>query len=98
MDLAATWKHCFTNWPADIERRGVIVTTYDEQIAFEGFMTNDSMLMIERRAPDTLGARKVVLPYEKIEALKFTDVIKNRSLQSLGFVDTRPRKPAPVGA
>lgn len=92
MDVTTIWREYFRNWPTDVDRRGILVTNYDEQIPFDGFLASDTMLLVERRAPDTVGARKVLIPYQGILAVKFTDVIKARSFQALGFDEGRPRK------
>ena len=90
-----TWREFFRRWPAEIERRGVVVTSFDEQIPFDGFLTADTLLLLERRTPDTSGARKVLIGYGSIVALKFSDVLKNKSFQAVGFVEPAGRKPAP---
>jgi hypothetical protein len=43
------------------------------------------MLMIERQTPDTVGARKIIIGYDAILAIKLTDVIKPAALAPLGF-------------
>src|SRR5262245_45176852 len=94
LDDASAWRECFRHWPEDVERRGVLVTLLNEQIPFDNFMTSDSMLLVERRTPDTIGARKVIVSYRQIAALKFVDVIKPRSFASLGF-EPPPQKRGP---
>ena len=64
-DVAETWRNCFRQWPSDLERRGVLVTSFGEQIVFDAFATSDDMLLLERKAPDTVGARTVILPLPK---------------------------------
>ena len=86
------WKDFFCNWPAEIPRRGALVTSFDEQISFAGFLTSEAFLLVERQVPDTLGARMVVLPYENVLALKITDVIKPKLLQPFGFEGSLSKK------
>jgi hypothetical protein len=85
-DAAETWRNCFQTWPAEIERRGVLVTSFGEQILFDNFATHDNMLLIERRAPDTVGARTVLIAYQNIQAVKIIDVVKLKTFQAMGFV------------
>ena len=85
MDVAESWRNCFRQWPSDLERRGVLVTSYGEQIVFDAFATSDDMLLLERKAPDTVGARTVILSYQNIQALKIVDVTKAKTFQSMGF-------------
>jgi hypothetical protein len=84
-DSADAWRECFQHWPSELDRRGVLVTTFNEQIPFESFITSDDMLLVERRAPDTLGARVVLVAYQNIQALKIIEVVKLRAFQALGF-------------
>jgi hypothetical protein len=91
-DAAGIWRDCFARWPADMERRGVLVTAFGEQIPFESFSTSPDLLLIERRAPDTVGARTVIVPYQNIMGLKLVDVIKARTFQALGFTVPAARK------
>ncbi len=87
MDPTSAWQDCFRRWPADLERRGIVVTTFDEQILFEGFAASENLLLLDRKIPDTLGARKILIPYGQILALKITDVVKMKAFQALGFED-----------
>ena len=54
-DVAQSWRNCFRQWPSDLDRRGVLVTSFGEQIVFDAFATSDDMLLLERKAPDTVG-------------------------------------------
>jgi hypothetical protein len=85
VDDAQYWKDFFRSWPAAIDRRGVIVATFGEQIPFDSFMPGDKLLFLDRSVPDTIGARKIVIPYQNIAALKLTDVVKNKLFIPLGF-------------
>ncbi|HUY33942.1 MAG TPA: hypothetical protein VMV69_14440 [Pirellulales bacterium] len=86
MEPNTNWRQCFQKWPKDVPPRGVLVTNYDEQIPFEGFMAGDTMLLVERKTPDTAGARKVLLPYDHVLAVKLVDVVRGKSFEELGFV------------
>jgi hypothetical protein len=90
MDATEIWRDCFQQWPPEIARRGVIVTSFQEQIPFDGFAASEQMLLIERRAPDSVGARMVMIPYQNILALKIVDVLRAKSFSQLGFVAPTP--------
>lgn len=92
LDAAESWRNCFRQWPEELERHGVLVTSFGEQIVFDGFAASDDLLLLERRTPDTAGARKVLVAYQSIQALKIVDVVKMKSFQSLGFAIPPPRK------
>ncbi|MGQ9575998.1 MAG: hypothetical protein ACUVUC_11845 [Thermoguttaceae bacterium] len=82
------WKRFFTDWPAEMPRRGVLVTTFQEQVPFDGFLTSGEFLLIERQVPDPLGGRAVILPYQYVAAVKLTEALRPKALRSLGFEGT----------
>jgi hypothetical protein len=86
MDAAEAWRKCLTDWPADVARRGVLVTAYGEQIPFDSFTVSPEMLLVERRTPDVVGARAVLIAFEHIQSVKIVDIIKPKSFAPLGFV------------
>lgn len=86
MERDAAWKNFFQNWPKELPPRGVLVTSYNDQVSFDGFLSNDTMLLVERKTPDTSGARKVLLAYADIVTLKFTDVVRGKLFEAAGFV------------
>jgi len=86
MDVSArSWKGFFCTWPSEIARQGLLVTSFGEQVSFSGFMTSETFLLIERKTPDPVGARAIILPYDEVVALKITDVLKPKALRSFGF-------------
>jgi hypothetical protein len=92
MDAAETWRRCFTEWPAEVDRRGVLVTAFGEQIPFDAFAAGPEMVIVERRAPDTVGGRTVLVPYPYIQAVKIVSVVKLKAFQGLGVEVSPPRK------
>ena len=85
MDAAAVWKDFFRNWPVDLPQRGIVVTRFDEQIPFQGFLVSDAFVILERTTPDSLGSRKVLFPFENIEALKIVDPTRDKVFTAAGF-------------
>jgi hypothetical protein len=83
--LQSAWKTLFDHWPAEMPRRGMLLTSLNEPIPFNGFMTGEDFVVLSRPAPDSLGARTVLLPYGNLAALKITDVIKSKAFQAAGF-------------
>lgn len=94
MNDAAAWKTLLDTWPAGVARSGVLITTLNEQIPFEGFMHSEQFIMVERKTPDTLGARKVVVPLSGISTLKFTEVLSAQAFGPWGFAGTVGAKKA----
>ena len=90
-DAAETWRNCFDKWPPEMARRGVLVTSFGEQIVFDSFATSPDLLLIERRSPDAVGARTVLIAYQNIAAVKIVDVVKIKTFGPMGFIPP-PRK------
>jgi hypothetical protein len=90
MDAAETWRDCFSKWPPEIARRGVLVTTFGEQIPFDSFAASPTLLLIERRSPDTMGGRTVLISYQSVSAVKIVDVVKAKTFAPMGFIPPPP--------
>ncbi len=86
------WKKVFAQWPGDMPRRGVLVTTLGEQVPFDGYLTGEEVVLVERQTPDTVGARALIVPYGNIAVLKLVDVIKPKSLEAMGLRGTLTRR------
>ncbi len=87
MDTAFAWQQLFEAWPADMPRLGIIMTNFQESIGFTNFMTSDGLLAVERDRPDSVGARKVLIAYTAISALKITDTGDFTEIAKLGFTE-----------
>jgi hypothetical protein len=88
------WGEFFTHWPIDLQRRGILVTSFNEQISFSTFFTSGNLLMLERQTPDAQGARSVVVPYDEILALKIVDVVKPKHFKAAGFEGAPSKQPS----
>lgn len=96
MNNAETWRDYFRTWPPGLAPTGIVVTSYQEQIPFESFQFTDRLLLLNRRAPDTVGARRVVVPFGEIVSVKITEVVSLKALEDFGFEAPRQagaRKP-----
>ncbi|KAA0137375.1 hypothetical protein [Gimesia chilikensis] len=85
MQSAEGWRSILENWPEVIPKRGIIVTNYQESIPFQNFLLSTGVVLLERDKPDSLGARKVMLSYEAISAIKLTDTMELARYQVMGF-------------
>lgn len=85
VETAEAWKSLFENWPEAIPRVGMVVTQQNETIPFINFLISPGVLLIERDRPDTYGARKVLLSYEAISAVKLASPDPIASFQVMGF-------------
>lgn len=79
------WHAFFSRWPADVSRRGIIIMAWDEMISFSGFSVGEHFICVERQTPDAMGGRTIVAQYEQVTGLKFTDVLKPKAIQGMGF-------------
>ena len=80
-----TWRNVFQHWPSSLPKQGLAVTTFGESIQFVNFLVSNSAVIVERDKPDTVGARKVIIDYGAISALKLTDPADIARYQVLGF-------------
>lgn len=85
MDRFQIWQKLFLQWPAALPRKGVLVTATGEQTPFQNFLAREDFLLLQRRAPDTVGAREVIVPFGEIVALKMTEVINPTAYREAGF-------------
>lgn len=87
--LAATavhpWRTFFAEWPSQIPKRGILITRLNDASPFKAFMMRGDFLLIERVSPDSLGGRFLVIPFEEISTVKFTDPLKQPALEAAGF-------------
>ena len=85
MESALAWRAIFENWPESIPKQGLVVTSFQETIPFVDFLISGGILMVERDKPDTYGARKVMIVYEAISAVKITNPMELARFQVMGF-------------
>ena len=84
MEAAQAWRSLFENWPDNIPREGMLVTA-SETVTFIDFMVSGGLLLIERDRPDAYGARKVMVPYVNITAVKMATTMELAQFQVMGF-------------
>lgn len=85
MDSAHYWQNVFMNWPAELPKTGILATSFQESFGFRDFQVLGGLLFLERDRPDSLGARKVLMSFEGISALKLTDVRDLAAYVEMGF-------------
>lgn len=85
MTAGEHWRTLFESWPESIPRQGILVTRFQEQIPFVGFLISGGILLLERDRPDSAGARKVMVAYDAIDAVKITSALELARFQVLGF-------------
>ena len=88
MSSSQNWKTFFTQWPSGIAQRGLIITSLNDSVPFKNFWLKDGLLLLERTNPDALGGRFVLLGFDVINTLKFTDPLRETIIEESGFVVT----------
>ena len=84
-DPGREYRRLFANWPAKIPKTGLLVTSAGESIPFVSYQISGDLLLLERRTPDAQGARRVILSFEVITALKILDAIEMPLFAGMGF-------------
>ena len=92
MAVSQKWENFFSNWPASLARKGVVQTVLNEAMPFKNYWIKDGMLLIERVTPDAMGARFVLLSFEVINLVKFTDPLSAAEIAEAGFQAEAPNR------
>lgn len=74
MDNDNSWRTLFENWPQSFAKVGVLITSFGDTVPFNDFRVNEGILLVQRERPDTIGARKMMISFTAIVALKLVDV------------------------
>ena len=85
MDMTLIWRGFFMKWPSEMQRAGVVVTSFGEQVGFIEFLMGEHTVLLQRLAPDSVGGRKLILPYANIQGIKITEPVNNEALIPFGF-------------
>ena len=92
MDTPEVWRNFFVNWPKGLPPQGVVVTNFNEQVPFASFLLSEHTILLTRRAPDAVGGRQLIMPYNNIEAVKIVDPVKNEVYEAAGFKNLSKNK------
>ena len=96
-----TGEYCHTNGMIGLAHRGFRLRDLDHQLVrvlmahgYHSELIGEQHISADphelgydvvRKIPDTMGARKILLSYGQILAVKITDVVKIKAFHSLGF-------------
>lgn len=84
--IANVWREMFANWPPAFRRKGVLVPSFDETIAFCDFVINGDIVVLERATPDSVGARRIAIPFALIQSVKYTESLDTEVFLENGFI------------
>lgn len=79
------WIEVLRSWPADIPRKGLAVTTFNETIEFCSFRLLGTILLLERDRPDSQNARRVMIELGSVAMIKVCDPIAIETFEKFGF-------------
>ena len=82
---AEYWRHLFARWPSGTARTGFLVTELNESVRFTDFAVSAGLLLLQREKPDVVGARKVMVSYDAISAVKLDDPGELGPFSAMGF-------------
>lgn len=85
MDAAQNWQRIFEGWPASMPKQGMLATTFGEVVTFINFMTTEGILLIELPRPDSNDARKIMIAYSAILAVKSSTTADFAKFKDFGF-------------
>ncbi len=85
MEATDAWRMMFDNWPESMPRQGMIITKFQESIPFIDFLVSPAIVLLDRGKPDSMGARKVMIPFAQIAALKLAGTQDLSDFQAMGF-------------
>ncbi len=85
MSTTQTWRSFLTAWPDGFPRRGVLLSVLNETIPFNNFWLQDEMILIERKNPDTSGARFILTTFDRIDSVRLIDPVSESTIAKAGF-------------
>lgn len=92
MSAAQSWKAFFSDWPAELPRRGVVLSSLNETMPFTEFWLKGDVVMLQRKNPDTHGSRFIMMNYEGIDSVRFVDPLSEQVITSAGFAAKMDRR------
>jgi hypothetical protein len=68
-----------------------VIAAFDDPVPFCDFVFNADFVVLERATPDVHGARRVVLPFSLIQAVKYLTPLKTEQFLECGYVGALPQ-------
>lgn len=85
METTESWKSMFESWPEAVPKQGMLVTKFGETVTFTNFLVSGGILLVQKDKPDSHGARKMMIAYDAISAVKLSDPGELARYQVMGF-------------
>lgn len=72
-------------WPAAIERKGTIITSWGDSVPFVDYMLNGDLLLLIRSQPDAHGTRRLIMNLKDVNGIRIVEAIDPTRFQAMGF-------------
>ncbi len=83
--MEEAWIEVLRCWPADIPRRGIVVTSFGESIEFISYRLLGTVLLLERERPDSQNGRRIMIQLRDVAIIKVTDPVGIEEFEKFGF-------------
>ena len=75
----------FPEWPAAIDRKGTVITSWGDSVPFIDYMVNGELLLLIRSQPDAHGTRRLILNINDVQGIRITEALDPVKFQAMGF-------------
>lgn len=75
----------FAEWPAAIERKGTIITSWGDAVPFIDYMLNGDLLLLIRAQPDAHGTRRLIMYLKDVQGIRIVEALDPLKFQAMGF-------------
>lgn len=75
----------FAEWPAAIERKGTVITSWGDSVPFVDYMLNGDLLLLIRSQPDAHGTRRLIMSINDVNGIRIMEAIDPHRFQAMGF-------------
>ncbi len=75
----------FAEWPAAIDRKGTVITSWGDSVPFIDYMVNGELLLLIRSQPDAHGTRRLILNINDVQGIRITEALDPVKFQAMGF-------------
>lgn len=84
------WINVLKNWPPEIPRKGLLITTFGESVEFCSYMLMGTILLLERERPDSQNGRRIMIELSNVAVIKVVDPIQMETFTKFGFTVPTP--------
>lgn len=75
----------FSEWPAAIERKGTVITSWGDAVPFVDYLLNGDLLLLIRSQPDAHGTRRLIMKISDVQGIRIVEALAPERFQAMGF-------------